>query len=110
MDVKKAIACSPLLPPPGDEVVKELGEMYLALEKRCEEQLQTMQQLEARDFEWAKGYLDRDIKIADLKADNTLLRKRLEPIEECYRLASKGSVGMMTYIKAISRAVELKEG
>ena len=37
MDVKKAIACSPLLPPPGGEVVKELGEMYFTLEKRCKE-------------------------------------------------------------------------
>jgi hypothetical protein len=37
MDVKKDIMCANLLPPPGNEVVKELGDLYLALEKRCEE-------------------------------------------------------------------------
>jgi hypothetical protein len=31
--VRKMVACASLLPPPGDEVVKELGAAYLGLHK-----------------------------------------------------------------------------
>ena len=35
--VRKMIACAPLLPQPGDEVVRELGEAYLALHRQHED-------------------------------------------------------------------------
>ena len=35
--VRKMIACAPLLPPPGDEVVKELAQAYLALYQEHED-------------------------------------------------------------------------
>lgn len=60
MDVKKAIACAPLLPPPGGEAVKAMGEQYLALEKRCEE-----------------AERERD----ELKAENAMLRKQLDALK-----------------------------
>jgi hypothetical protein len=37
--VRKMVACASLLPPPGDEVVKELGAAYLALHKDLREGL-----------------------------------------------------------------------
>jgi len=35
--VRKMIACAPLLPSPGDEVVKELAEAYLDLHQQHED-------------------------------------------------------------------------
>lgn len=35
--VRKMITCAPLLPSPGDEVVKELAEAYLELHRQHED-------------------------------------------------------------------------
>lgn len=35
--VRKMIACAPLLPQPGDEVVKELAQAYLDLHRQHED-------------------------------------------------------------------------
>lgn len=44
--VRRMIACAPLLPPPGDGVVKELAQAYLNLYAEHEKLLKTTQDAE----------------------------------------------------------------
>lgn len=59
-------------------------------------------------------YIALERELDELKADNALLRKRLEPIETAHReykeYPSSAIVKRDAYDKAISKCMELKEG
>lgn len=110
----------------------ELAKHNALLRKRREELLLKMQQLEREEDGLRKDCLDglrKDcldwIALCDRKeADNALLRKRLEPIEEVYKKWGKEgrtldeiksmarflSLPLDIFLDAIHRCMELKEG